>query len=357
VTNGWANGWSGVSGGVAAPGSSVTALTRNANRIDLFCIGSDLKTYSTWWDASGGWGTWFNLAGGIAAPNTSIAAVARTPTRMDAFAVGGDHGIYTIAWDAATNWGSGWTGLNGAAAPNTSISAVSRDSTHIDLFAVGTDQFAYGRSWDANGGWANWFQIPGKHIAGNTSVNAVARHPDQLDVFIVANDQRVNTVWWDSEIYFSMQRQQQFNWCWAATAASVALYYQPGSGWTQCSVANGETSRNDCCGAGASGPCNIYGFLETSLARVGHFDRIVSGVATLNDIENEVTFARPLGIRVAWTGGGAHFLCIRGHYIAGGIDYLSVDDPIYGRSEVTYSALQSAYQGIGTWTHTYYTRY
>jgi hypothetical protein len=46
-----------------------------------------------------------------------------------------------------------------------------------------------------------------------------------------------------------------------------------------------------------------------------------------------------------------------GQYSAGGTDYVTVDDPIYGRSNVSYAALQTAYQSIGTWTHTYYTRY
>jgi hypothetical protein len=154
-----------------------------------------------------------------------------------------------------------------------------------------------------------------------------------------------------------MQPQQQSNWCWAATGASVALFYQPGSGWTQCGVADGELGRNDCCGAGASGPCNVYGYLDQALTVVGHFDRWVSGIATTAQIENEVTFARPLGIRVAWSGGGAHFLVIKGQYSAGGIDYVSVDDPIYGRSDVNYATLQTAYRGSGTWTHTYYTKY
>ena len=156
---------------------------------------------------------------------------------------------------------------------------------------------------------------------------------------------------------FEGHQQEQSNWCWAATSTSVALFYKPASGWTQCLVANGETSRTDCCGTGASGACNVYGFLDTALTRVGHLDHFTGGIATVAQIETEVTFARPLGLRVAWSGGGAHFLCIRGHYTVGGVEYMSVDDPIYGRSEVAYSTLQTAYQGTGSWTHTYFTKY
>jgi len=176
-------------------------------------------------------------------------------------------------------------------------------------------------------------------------------------VFAVGTDLHVDTTWWEDEMYFSMQPQQQSNWCWAATATSVALFYQPASTWTQCLVANNQTGRSDCCGSGGPGPCNVDGYLNSALSAVGHLDQMVGGVATVPQIETEVTYARPLGIRVAWSGGGAHFLCIMGQYSAGGTDYVTVDDPIYGRSNVSYAALQTAYQSIGTWTHTYYTRY
>ncbi len=158
-----------------------------------------------------------------------------------------------------------------------------------------------------------------------------------------------------AEIGFSMQHQQQSNWCWAATATSVALFYHDW-GWTQCQVANAELGRTDCCGAGASGPCNVYGFLDRALTVVGHFDRWVGGVASIAEIQTEVTSARPLGIRVAWSGGGAHFLCIIGQYSDGGIDFVTVDDPIFDRSDVNYATLQTAYQGTGAWTDTYYTK-
>lgn len=358
ANGGWAANWFNVSGGVAAPGTSITALTRNPNHIDLFAVGSDHGIYSTWWDAKGGWASWFQIAGGVAASNTSIAAVARYPTHMDLFAVGTDQRIYSIWWDANGGWAASWFNVSGGiAAPGTSISVVSRYPNHLDVFAVGTDQGIYSVWWDASTGWASWFQIANGFAAPNTSVNALSRYPDILDVFVVGTDNHVYTIWWLDELYFTMQHQQQANWCWAATATSVALFYQPASGWTQCAVANDELGRNDCCGSGASGPCNVYGYLNQALTVVGRLNTWGSGVASVAQIETEVTFARPLGIRVAWSGGGAHFLCIMGQYSAGGVDYVTVDDPIYGRSDVTYTTLQTAYQGTGTWTHSYYTQY
>jgi hypothetical protein len=159
---------------------------------------------------------------------------------------------------------------------------------------------------------------------------------------------------WD-RLNFQMQAQQQTNWCWAAVSTSVALFYDPSSTWTQCQVANGELGRTDCCGAGASGPCNVYGTLDTSLTRVGHFDHIASGAASFQSVDDEIDAGRPMGLRVAWSGGGAHFLAIIG-YLEDAPNYVAVDDPIYGKSDLTYDTLKTNYQGSGSWTHTYYTK-
>ena len=358
ANGGWAANWFNVSGGIAAPGSSISVVSRNPNHLDLFAVGSDHGIYSTWWDVNGGWAGWFRVAGGSAAPNTSVAAIARYPTHLDLFAVGPDHHINSVWWDANGGWASSWFNVSGGvAAPNTSISVVSRYPTHLDVFAVGTNQGIYSTWWDASSGWAGWFQVAGGVAASSTSVNALARYPDHLDLFVIGTDHHIDTCWWEDEMYFTMQHQQESNWCWAATSTSVELFYDPESTWTQCLVANNQTGRSDCCGSGASGACNVYGYLNNALTAVGRLQQMVTGTATTAQIETEVTFARPLGIRVAWSGGGAHFLAIMGQYNANGIDYVTVDDPIYGRSNVAYATLQTAYRGSGTWTHTYYTKY
>jgi hypothetical protein len=159
---------------------------------------------------------------------------------------------------------------------------------------------------------------------------------------------------WD-RLSFHMQHQQQSNWCWAAVSTSVSHYYDPTSTWTQCLVANGELNRTDCCGGGASGACNVYGFLNSALQRVGHLDHMDGSAISFGATRGEIAADRPVGIRVAWAGGGAHFLAIVG-VLDATQDWVAVDDPIYGASDLTYTALKTAYQTPGsTWTHTYYT--
>jgi hypothetical protein len=61
-----------------------------------------------------------------------------------------------------------------------------------------------------------------------------------------------------------------------------------------------------------------------------------------------------LGIRVAWSGGGAHFIAAVG---TDGGDLVLVADPGTGTSSIVdYTTLQTSYNGSGTWTHSYFTK-
>jgi len=156
---------------------------------------------------------------------------------------------------------------------------------------------------------------------------------------------------------FVMQHQQQSRWCWAAVAASVALYYDPASTWTQCEVANRQFKKKDCCGADASGPCNKDRNLQSSLTIVGHLDPpFVVGPATFAQAQGETDGGRPLGVRTVWSNNrGAHFVAIIGYQPL--FEMLAVDDPKYGKSDVDYTAFCTDYQnGDGTWSHTFFTK-
>ena len=113
---GWAPNWVGVSGGVAAPSTSITSVARYPQHLDIFCVGTDHGIYSAWWDISTGWSNWFRLTGCIAAPGTTVTVVARNPDHLDLFVVGSDHKIYSIWWDANGGWANGL--FSAVASPN-----------------------------------------------------------------------------------------------------------------------------------------------------------------------------------------------------------------------------------------------
>lgn len=152
---------------------------------------------------------------------------------------------------------------------------------------------------------------------------------------------------------FNMQHQLEDNWCWAAVSTSVDHFYNPSSTVTQCQVVNAQLGRSDCCSNGGSPACNQYGYLDKALTYVKRLDHVDSSTEPYATVVSQATQWHPLGIRVAWSGGGAHFIAATG-YEQG--QMVVIDDPIYGNSVVAYGALMGTYQGSGNWTHSYFTK-
>ncbi|MGY8662415.1 papain-like cysteine protease family protein [Bradyrhizobium sp. UFLA05-109] len=155
---------------------------------------------------------------------------------------------------------------------------------------------------------------------------------------------------------FSVEIQQQSEWCWAAVSSSVASFFGS-SAWTQCSIASGELAPLNCCGGDASDGCNQPWYLDRALTRVGHFDHIAASDATFAVVQGEINGGRPLGCRIAWAGGSAHFVALGGWSVtADGSQYVMVCDPYYGPTTKKYADFVSAYMTTGdSWTHSYFT--
>lgn len=168
--------------------------------------------------------------------------------------------------------------------------------------------------------------------------------------------------WWKlipswSRIDFTMQHQEQTQWCWAATAVSVAHYYQPNSSWTQCEMVNQELGQTTCCEDGSTDACNQPHGLGGPLQRAQVLDHMEGSSVSYDVIGAEIEAGRPLAWRIGWEDGGGHFAVIEGYRRLGG-EWVAVDDPWYGETDVAVSSLTGGtYQGTGTWTHTYFTRH
>jgi hypothetical protein len=108
-----------------------------------------------------------------------------------------------------------------------------------------------------------------------------------------------------------------------------------------------QLGRTDCCGAGVSGACNVYGYLDKGLQEVGHLYHWQSGTTAFAVLRNEMIAARPLGIRVAWSGGGAHFIAAVGadnsHLV------LVADRDPAAVQIVDYTTLETSDEGCGSY--------
>lgn len=159
------------------------------------------------------------------------------------------------------------------------------------------------------------------------------------------------------QLAFNMQAQTQSNWCWAATATSVShFYWWFLNRWTQCRVANAELGFNNCCNSSVPSACNVPWYLDRALTRTGNFVSISAGPASFTTVCAEIDAGRPVGARIGWSGGGGHFMVVCGYSRVGALEYLDIDDPIYGKSHLSVAEFSGNYQGSGSWTHTYLTK-
>ena len=157
---------------------------------------------------------------------------------------------------------------------------------------------------------------------------------------------------------FNMQAQTESNWCWAATSTSVSHFYWGASPWTQCKVACSELNLTTCCQSPSSSACNVSGYLQTALTVTKNLNSFVTGTVSFDAVKAEIDAGRPVGARIGWSGGGGHFVAIYGYarVLIFGEEYFDIDDPIYGKSQVTVANFTSSYQTTGSWTHTYFTK-
>ncbi|RYP63901.1 hypothetical protein DL769_006830 [Monosporascus sp. CRB-8-3] len=89
--------------------SSIKAVTWGPGRIDLFGRGADMAGWHTWWDGSG-WAEWVTLGGDPILGgwlNSGVEAVSRDANRLDIFALGTDNTCLHKSWNGS------WTGVAG----------------------------------------------------------------------------------------------------------------------------------------------------------------------------------------------------------------------------------------------------
>ncbi len=159
---------------------------------------------------------------------------------------------------------------------------------------------------------------------------------------------------------FEQQKQQQTQWCWDGTSVSIANYIKRwGNGWNQCSVANNQFGRNDCCWNGSSASCNRPWYEWKGLETVGCSGGVVWRALNWDEVIRELDNKRPMTAGVFWSGGGGHAVNITGAYESqnwwtGATDrYLIIDDPWEpSRSILTYDSFRNSYKSTGTWSRT-----
>jgi hypothetical protein len=175
------------------------AVSRSANRLDIFGIGLDKAMRHKAWDGSA-WTHWGNLAGAFISPP---AAVSRGANCLDIFGIGLGNAMHHKAWDGSA-WGTDWNYLGGALSGPPA--AVSWNASRLDIFCIGLDKAMYHKWWDGIGGsfWrpslTDWDNLGGA-FPFTSPPAAVSGGANRLDIFALGLDKAMYHKWWDGRAW------------------------------------------------------------------------------------------------------------------------------------------------------------
>jgi hypothetical protein len=107
--DGW-HGWWKILNLQAAPGSYVSVVSRSKDKLDIFATDKLGKDVTAAWEPSfkDWFHGWWQIREGTAPAGSPISAVSRSADKLDIFVVGGDERIYTAAWEPTFK--DGWHG-------------------------------------------------------------------------------------------------------------------------------------------------------------------------------------------------------------------------------------------------------
>jgi hypothetical protein len=199
----WWHGWWPLNGGVAAPGAPVTVVSRNTDKLDAFVVGTDGRVYTAAWEPSFSdwWHGWWPI-GDIRVPQGArVTAVSRSADKMDIFVTDVNGVVMTAAWEPAftDGWHGWWDLKGGRAVPGATVTAVSRSIDKLDIFVVGLDGRVYTAAWEPSfpDWWHGWWPIGNIQVPQGAPVNAVSRSNDKLDIFVTDINGIIMTAAWE----------------------------------------------------------------------------------------------------------------------------------------------------------------
>lgn len=155
-------GWWPIPGARIAPDAKITAISRSVDKLDLFAVDTAGKIISAAWEpGGGGWRGWWTLLPALTAPAfASVAAVSRSADKLDIFVVDDAGRIMTGAWEPGRDWGGPWRIGDLVVAPGAPITATSVGPDQLEVFVGDREGRVHATHWPSPNGWSDWTQVP-----------------------------------------------------------------------------------------------------------------------------------------------------------------------------------------------------
>jgi hypothetical protein len=152
-------------------------------------------------------------------------------------------------------------------------------------------------------------------------------------------------------------QQLKSRWCWAAIASAVAAYYQTMS-IGQVQIVNSLLADFNA-GKGLYTneellERNVNFKLDVALKFVNCFSHWTIGKPAFERIQFEINQGRPLGVRLEWFKGGAHYILVNGYNDQDGS--IMIEDPLHGPHVQDFNRFPGNYRESGAvWTESFFT--
>jgi hypothetical protein len=121
--------------------------------------------------------------------------------------------------------------------------------------------------------------------------------------------------------------QQNSMWCWAASGQMCMTFLGATVDVSQCTQANNEFGKTNCCNNPTSSPCLNGGWPEFS--KYGFSAQTTNNTAlSWAQIQTQIgCLNKPIAFSWHWTRGGGHMMVITGYAIIDGENWVFINDP------------------------------
>ena len=191
--------WTPLGGTTPLPPTAPISVAPNADgRLQMFVVADNGRSYSSWQTSPNGtWTGWSPLGGGVLPAGAPISVGRNADGRLEMFAVAANGRSYS-SWQTSPNgnW-TLWSALGGGVLPAAAPIAVGRNADgRLEMFAVAANGRSYS-SWQTspNGNWTLWSALGGGVLPAAAPVSVASNADGRLQMFAVAGNGRSYSSW------------------------------------------------------------------------------------------------------------------------------------------------------------------